>query len=115
MEPSTSHIRGGCPPGCGGTTRQRTDEGWGQHRIARHFNARGLETWGAGGWKAKYWHRSYARKILRNRAVIGVFTPHLSVKDPITRGRRRKPLDSIDHRLPAVVDRELFERVNSRL
>jgi DNA invertase Pin-like site-specific DNA recombinase len=33
---------------------QRSDEGWGQHRIARDLNARGLETWGAGGWKAKY-------------------------------------------------------------
>jgi len=94
---------------------QRTDEGWGQHKIARSFNERGLETWGAGGWKAKYWHRSYVRKILSNRATIGVFTPHLSVKDPTTRRRKRKPLDTIDHRLPAVVDRELFERVNSRL
>lgn len=94
---------------------ERTDEGWGQHRIARDLNARGLETWGAGGWKAKYWHRSYVRKILSNRATIGVFTPHLSAKDPITKRRTRKPLESIDHRLPAVVNRELFERVNSRL
>jgi hypothetical protein len=92
-----------------------TDAGWGQHRIARSFNAKGLETWGAGGWKAKYWHRSYVRKILSNRAAIGVFTPHLSVKDPITRRRKRKPLEAIEHRLPAAVDRELFERVNSRL
>jgi DNA invertase Pin-like site-specific DNA recombinase len=94
---------------------QRTDEGWGQHKIARDLNTRGLETWGAGGWKAKYWHRSYVRKILTNRAVIGVFTPHLTVKDPLTRRRTRKPLETIDHRLPAVVDRGLFERVNSRL
>jgi DNA invertase Pin-like site-specific DNA recombinase len=94
---------------------ERSDEGWGQHRIAKDFNARGLETWGAGGWKAMYWHRSYVRKILSNRAVIGVFTPHRTEKDPITRRRTRKPLETIDHRLPAVVDRELFERVNSRL
>ena len=92
-----------------------TDKGWGQHRIAREFNARGLETWGAGGWKAMYWHRSYVRKILANRAAIGVFTPHLSTKDPLTRRRTRTALPTIDHRLPAVVDRELFERVNSRL
>jgi DNA invertase Pin-like site-specific DNA recombinase len=92
-----------------------TDAGWGQHRIARSFNERGVETWGAGGWKARYWHRSYVRKILTNRAVVGVFTPHLSVKDPVTRRRTRKPLETIDHRLPAVVNRELFERVKSRL
>ena len=93
-----------------------TEKGWGQHRIARDFNARGLETWGAGGWKAMYWHRSYVRKILSNRAAIGVFTPHLlSAKDPLTRHRTRTALPTIDHRLPAVVDRELFERVHSRL
>jgi DNA invertase Pin-like site-specific DNA recombinase len=92
-----------------------TDAGWGQHRIARAFNARGLETWGAGGWKAMYWHRSYVRKILSNRAAIGVFTPHLSTKDPLTRRRTRTALPTIDHRLPAAVDRELFERVSSRL
>ncbi len=61
---------------------ERTEAGEGQHKIARDFNARGLETWGAGGWKAKYWHRSYVRKTLSNRAVIGVFTPHLSKKTP---------------------------------
>ena len=94
---------------------ERTDAGWGQHRIAQHFNAQGHETWGVGGWKAKYWHRSYIRKILSNRAAIGVFTPHLSIKDPLTRRRTRKPLETIDHRLPSVVDRELFERVKSRL
>jgi Recombinase/Recombinase zinc beta ribbon domain len=92
-----------------------TDKGWGQHRIARAFSERGLETWGAGGWKAMYWHRSYVRKILSNRAAIGVFTPHLSTKDPLTRRRIRTAQPSIDHRLPAAVDRELFERVNSRL
>jgi Resolvase, N terminal domain/Recombinase/Recombinase zinc beta ribbon domain len=94
---------------------ERTDAGEGQHKIARDFNARGLETWGAGGWKAKYWHRSYIRKILSNRATVGVFTPHLSAKDPRTRRRTRTPQKTIDHRLPAVVDRELFERVKSRL
>jgi DNA invertase Pin-like site-specific DNA recombinase len=92
-----------------------TDKGWGQHRIAKVFNERGLETWGAGGWKAMYWHRSYVRKTLSNRAAIGVFTPHLSTKDPLTRRRTRTALPTIDHRLPAVVDRELFERVSSRL
>jgi len=92
-----------------------TDKGWGQHRIAKAFNALGHETWGAGGWKAMYWHRSYVRKILSNRAAIGVFTPHRSIKDPITRRRTRTALPTIDHRLPAVVDRELFERVSSRL
>ena len=82
-----------------------TDAGWGQHRIARMLNERGVETWGAGGWKAMYWHRSYVRKILSNRATIGVFTPHLSTKDPIRDARRAsrlRPLSTVCLRLWAV-------------
>jgi DNA invertase Pin-like site-specific DNA recombinase len=93
-----------------------TDAGWGQHRIAAWLNAGRHETWGAGGWKAKYWHRSYIRKLLSNPAAIGVFVPHKM--EPKTSGgpkNKRTPLDAIPDRFPAAVDRELFERVNSRM
>jgi|SRR6516164_9252522 hypothetical protein len=50
-----------------------TDAGWGQHRIAAWLNTEQHETWGAGGCKAKYWHRSYIRKLLSNPAAIGMF------------------------------------------
>src|SRR5262249_26472693 len=45
--------------------------GWGQHKIVRWLNQRGIETWGNGKRKAKYWHRSYVQKILNNPAAIG--------------------------------------------
>jgi hypothetical protein len=93
-----------------------TDAGWGQHRVAAWLNAEQHETWGAGGWKAKYWHRSYIRKLLSNPAAIGVFVPHKM--EPRANGgprSKRKPLDAIPHRFPAAVDKELFDRVNSRM
>jgi DNA invertase Pin-like site-specific DNA recombinase len=95
---------------------ERTDAGWGQHRVAAWLNAEQHETWGAGGWKAKYWHRSYIRKLLSNPAAIGVFVPHKMT--PIANGgpkNKRTPLDAIRGRFPAAVDTELFERVNSRM
>jgi DNA invertase Pin-like site-specific DNA recombinase len=98
------------------TIFELTDAGWGQHRVAAWLNAEKLETWGAGGWKAKYWHRSYIRKLLSNPAAIGVFVPHKM--EPRENGgpkSKRTPLDAIPHRFPAAVDRELFDRVNSRM
>jgi DNA invertase Pin-like site-specific DNA recombinase len=92
-----------------------TDEGWGQHRIAHWLNEAKEETWGAGGWKARYWHRSYIRKILTNRAVIGTFVPHRMTPKASGGARTRTPLDPIHDRLPAAIDKELFERVASRL
>jgi DNA invertase Pin-like site-specific DNA recombinase len=40
------------------------DDGLGVHSIAAHLNETKVDTWGAGKWKAKYWHRSYVRKLL---------------------------------------------------
>jgi hypothetical protein len=94
---------------------QLTDEGWGQHRIAAWLNETGVETWGAGGWKAKYWHRSYVRKLLSNKAAIGTFIPHRVPKVTAGTKRVRTPLDAILNRFPAAIEKELFERVASRL
>jgi DNA invertase Pin-like site-specific DNA recombinase len=91
------------------------DIGWGQHRIAAWLNETTGEPWGRGKRKGTRWHRSYVRKVLTNPAVVGTFTPHTVERDPETRRKLRKPLDAIHHRFPAVVDRELFERVSSRI
>jgi Recombinase zinc beta ribbon domain len=53
------------------------------------------------------------RKVLTNPAVIGTFTPLWS--NATLRKKQRKPLDAVHHRFPAIVDRELFERVSSRI
>jgi DNA invertase Pin-like site-specific DNA recombinase len=94
---------------------EATDEGLGQHRIAAHLNETKVDTWGAGKWKAAYWHRSYIRKLLTNRAAIGIFVPHRVQKVEGKRSKERIPQQHIAHRFPAAVDRELFERVNARL
>lgn len=95
---------------------EKTDQGWGQQRIARWLNTAGVDTWGAGGWKAKHWHKSYIRKLLRNPAAIGTFQPHkMTPKPGKGRAKGRKPLAPIHHRYPAAVDKELYERIAGRL
>ncbi|MBW5435665.1 recombinase family protein [Bradyrhizobium canariense] len=94
---------------------EMADEGMGAHSIAAQLNDAKEDTWGAGGWKAAYWHRSYVRKLLTNKAAIGVFVPHTVRKVEGQRTKQRIPQEPIAHRFPAAVDRELFERVNARL
>lgn len=94
---------------------EMADDGMGVHSIAAHLNETKEDTWGAGKWKAKYWHRSYIRKLLANKAAIGIFVPHRVVKVEGKRTKQRIAEEAIEHRFPAAVDRELFERVNARL
>jgi DNA invertase Pin-like site-specific DNA recombinase len=94
---------------------EKADQGWGQHRIAQWLNEQGTPTWGGRGKqrKAEYWHRSYIKKLLTNSAVVGTFTPHQRLTDANGK-RKRKPLEPIESYFPAVVERDLFERVASR-
>jgi DNA invertase Pin-like site-specific DNA recombinase len=94
---------------------EMADDGMGAYSIAAHLNETKEDTWGAGKWKAKYWHRSYIRKLLTNKAAIGIFVPHRVEKVEGKRTKRRTPQEPIAHRFPVAVDRELFERVNARL
>ncbi len=91
---------------------EMADEGLGQHQIAQRLNEQRVPTWGGRGnqRRAECWHRSYVKKLLTNSAVIGTFTPHQ--KDKQT--NKRLPLEPIEDYFPAVVDRDLFERVASR-
>jgi DNA invertase Pin-like site-specific DNA recombinase len=94
---------------------EMADDGMGQHTIAAQLNEAKVDTWGAGGWKAKFWHKSYIRKLLTNKAAIGVFVPHTVRKVDGKRSKERTPQEPILHRFPAAIDRELFERVNARM
>ena len=88
------------------------DEGFGQHKIAQRLNEQRIPTWGGRGnqRRAECWHRSYVKKLLTNSAVVGTFTPHQKNKQT----KKRLPLEPIENYFPAVVDRELFERIASR-
>jgi Recombinase/Recombinase zinc beta ribbon domain len=94
---------------------EKASVGWGQHRIADWLNESDLPTFGGIGKqrRAERWNRSYVKKLLDNRAVIGTFTPHQRTEDAAGK-RKRKPLKAIEGYFPAVVDRDVFERVASR-
>lgn len=87
-------------------------EGIGQDTIAQRLNVEGLETFGEGKRRAKYWHRSYISKILRSQAVIGTFIPHEIRR---TDGKKtREPLAPIPGYFPAVVDQKTFKAIQTR-
>ncbi|MCK1678521.1 recombinase family protein [Bradyrhizobium sp. 147] len=75
---------------------EMADEGVGAHSIATQLNDAKEPTWGAGGWKAKYWHRSYVRKLLTNKAAIGIFVPHTVRKVTQATGTHLAPLSGCD-------------------
>lgn len=88
----------------------RTLEGEGQHAIAKELTAAGESTWEG----AKYWHRTYVRKLLTNPAVLGTLTPH--VTERLAGGRRaRRPLLPIRGYYPQVIDDETWGRVQALL
>jgi hypothetical protein len=88
----------------------RTLEGEGQHAVAKELTASGEPTWEG----AKYWHRTYVRKLLANPAVIGTLVPH--VTERLAGGRRaRRPLLPIRGYYPRVIDDETWGRVQALL
>jgi DNA invertase Pin-like site-specific DNA recombinase len=91
------------------------DEGLGQYKIAQRLNAEGIPTFGGHGnqRKADAWHRTYVKKLLTNSSVVGTFTPHQKRTDAQGK-RKRVPLDPVEGYFPAIVERELFERVARR-
>lgn len=95
-----------------GSIFKMADAGLGQHKIAQRLNEQRIPTWGGRGnqRRAECWHRSYVKKLLTNSAVVGTFTPHQKNKQT----KKRQPLEPIENYFPAVVDRDVFERVASR-
>jgi DNA invertase Pin-like site-specific DNA recombinase len=84
-------------------------EGTGPKLIAKTLNEEKLETWGTGKRRGKFWYDSYIVKILTNAAVIGHMTPHKM--EYVGRKKRRVPQELVKGYFPAVVDTEMFARV----
>lgn len=85
--------------------------GIGEHSIAQSLNADGVEPFGDGSRKAKFWHRSYIAKILRNPAVFGRLIPH--TVQQIGGKTIRTPQTPVDDYYPSVIEKQRFERVRS--
>ncbi len=85
--------------------------GVGQHRIAAMLNEEGIEPWGEGGRKGKFWHRSYISKVLSNPAVLGTFRPHVLAFDG--HHKTRRALDPVEGYFPAIITEELFQEVQA--
>ncbi|MDX8458180.1 recombinase family protein [Mesorhizobium humile] len=81
--------------------------GMGQHAIAETLNKEGIPVFGRGS----HWHRTYVNKMLADASTIGAFTPH---RLEIVGGKKRRiPTETVEGYFPAVVDREVFEKVNA--
>ncbi|MES0171896.1 recombinase family protein [Mesorhizobium sp. M0006] len=78
--------------------------GLGSYAIARRLNKSGIAPFG----RSTGWQTSYIGKILTSRAVIGEYQPHRIVD-----GRRVRTGPAIPNYFPAVVDEQLYLRVQS--
>ncbi|TIW25777.1 MAG: hypothetical protein E5V63_16315 [Mesorhizobium sp.] len=78
--------------------------GLGTFSIARRLNRSAVSPFG----RSKGWQTSYVSKILTNRAAIGEYQPHKMVD-----GRRVPEGTPIKDYFPAVVDEQLFLRVQA--
>ncbi|NLS01997.1 recombinase family protein [Rhizobium sp. P32RR-XVIII] len=81
--------------------------GKGQHGIAETLNREGVPVFGRG----KHWQRSYIKKMLADPSVVGNFTPHRV--DRVDGKKVRTPTETVEGYFPAVIDREIFDRVSS--
>lgn len=80
--------------------------GQGVYAIARHFNEQGIPLFG----KSKFWHFTYIRKILTNRAVIGEFEPKKRIG-----GQHVGTNNVIKDYFPAVIDEADFHLARAAL
>ena len=83
------------------------------YNISLELNKTGVVPFTAGTGKrgAREWQKSYVDKILSNPAVVGVFQPHRS--EYVDGKRVRVPLEPMEGYYPAVVEREVYDAVQT--
>ena len=86
---------------------EKTIEGKGHHKIADEFNKEGIPPWGS----SDHWQRTYIAKILKNPAVLGIFTPHTLEYEG--NKRARKALAPVDDYFPRVVSDDDWKHVRA--
>lgn len=80
--------------------------GHGVYAIARHLNEHGVPLFG----KSKFWHFTYIRKILTNRAVLGEFEPKKRIS-----GEHVGTNEVIKGYFPSIVDETKFNLAKAAL
>lgn len=91
------------------TIFEMSAEGIGRDSIAKQLNRSGVAPLGRG----KRWHPSSVQKILTNPAAVGTLVPHkIEYEDG---KRRRKATVPIPSYFPAIIETELWDRVQGRL
>jgi len=88
--------------------------GIGINAIARAFNREGIPPLGEGGRQAKLWHKSTILKILRSRALIGEFQPHLGRSNQ-DQGKRKKIGNPIEGYYPPLISEAEFYAVQKKI
>lgn len=81
-----------------------TIDGLGASAIAARLNREGAETWG----KSHGWHASYIKKLLKNEALIGKFSP--SFRDETAKRIFEEPIENY---YPAAIEETLFYRAQN--
>lgn len=81
-----------------------TVDGLGASAIAAKLNREGVETWG----KSHGWHASYIKKLLKNEALIGRFSPSFRNEEG-----KRIIEPPIDEYYPAAIEETLFYRAQN--
>ncbi len=81
-------------------------KGVGKEKTAKMFNEEGIDTWGPGNSKAKFWYNSYIDKILHNEAVLGTYKAQKLVDG------KKVFVQEVKHYYPQIIDKRTFDLAN---
>lgn len=83
--------------------------GWGAGSIAKRLNDDMVPVWALSKRSSGFWHESYVKKIVSNRAVLGEYSPHKN--EYIDKGKKRSVPDGepVIGYYPAVINEVTFE------
>lgn len=83
--------------------------GWGAGSIAKRLNESKVPVWALSKRSSGFWHESYIKKIVSNRAVLGEYRPHKN--EYVDKGKKRSVPDGepVIGYYPAVIDEVTFE------
>ena len=85
-------------------------DGWGAYSVARKLNEERIKPWGTR--KNAIWRESYIKKLIRGRAVLGEYQPHIMTYPDGAIQKRVPSGDVIRLYYPIVVSELLYSAAN---